>query len=223
MLIEEQVTTMLFHILREKMVVSGWTPDIKLFPNIDSDDPDEVEAASDLYNAACASIKNDRGFCVEVIGFSSNQYKDDKKVARIVLDVQQFLPSDLGNDTTSYYEKVVVDNVERYIRKRGVSLLSDLSFSIYALGINAKQIMIMNNLIMEAIPTRGYLKNPELPGLSVSGNFFVRLTDKGRTAELPVGIIERYYMYQMTDIQETPPTTLPGYVPPMTSVDIIEP
>lgn len=219
--LEQDIVDMLFEVLRQKVVVEGYLPDIKLFPDTQSNDPDIVEPAMELWMQAMKDIAADKGFCIDVQGFSSNQYKDDKKVARIVIDVHQFLPSELGNDTSVYYDKFTnPDGSIYYIRKRGVSLLSDLTYSIYALGVNANQVILMNKMIMEVMPHRGYLKPLAEPTLLSSGNFFVRLIDKGRTFELPKGIIERYFVYQMTDLQETGPDTIPGTVPGINDITI---
>ena len=221
---EKIITTLIFNAIREKLVVEGWTPDIKLIPNIDSTDPDLAEPAWETYNQQSNVIKASKGYCIQPIGFSSNQYRDDKKVARIVVDIQSALPTALGNDTTVYYEKQgagTIENPAYYIRKRSISLLSDIYFSIYAIGSNTNQVMVMNELIMEIFPHRGYLKPEAQAELLPTGNFFVTLTDKGRTTELPVGIIERYYIYKISDIQEIPDTVLAGTIPLIKEINVI--
>lgn len=220
-MVEEVISRMLFHIIREKLVVTGWIPDIKLFPGIDSNDPDTVELQTILYNAECLAIKNAKGFCIEVLGFSSNQYRDDKRVARIVIDIQQMLPSETGSDTSVYYEKTTLNGKDFFTRKQGIALLSDLTFTVYAVAANTKQIMTMNQLIMETLPIRGYVKPLGEINLLPSKNYFVRLLDKGKTGELPLGIMERYFVYQITDLQEIGPTSLEGNVPVLTDITIV--
>lgn len=222
-MIEEIISRMLFHTVREKLVIEGWIPDIKLFPGIDSNDPDVVETQSNLYNIACKNIKDTKGFCIEVLGFSSNQYRDDKRVARIVIDIQQFLPSETGSDTSVYYEKVTINGKDMFTRKQGIPLLSDLTFTVYAVASNTNQLMIMNNIIMQCLPIRGYVKPLNEDDLLPSRNYFMRLIDKGKTGELPLGIMERYYVYNIPDLQEIGPTSLEGNVPMITEVDIVVP
>ena len=220
---EKIITTLIFNAIREKLVVEGWTPDIKLIPNIDSTNPALSDIAWETYNTQSALIRDSKGFCIQPIGFSSNQYRDDKKVARIVVDIQSALPTAIGNDTSIYYEKNgsgTIEDPSYYTRKRSISLLSDIYFSIYAIGSNTKQIMVMNEMIMEIFPHRGYIKPEAESELLPTGNFFMTLTDKGRTSELPVGIIERYYIYKISDIQEVPDTVLPGTVPIIKEVNI---
>lgn len=221
MAIEKEITEMLFEVLRQKCVVEGWTPDIKLFPDTESEDPDLVEAAFESYYAAMRAIADTKGYSIEVLGFSSNQYKDNKKVCRIVIDVHQFLPSELGNETAPEYIKHESETGEiYYTRMVGITSLSDLTFSVYALGYQAHQMITMNELIMECLPRRGYLKPLNEEQLLPSQNFFVRLTDKGRTGELPLGIMERYFVYQIMDCQETQGTILPGNIPAVVDISI---
>lgn len=220
---EKTISTLIFNAIREKLVVEGWTPDISLIPNIDSTDPNLAEIAWELYNSQSNVIKTVKGFCIQPVGYSSNQYRDDKKVARIVVDIQSALPSTLGNDTAVFYEKQGTGTIEDpayYIRKRSISLLSDIYFSIYAVGSNTNQVMVMNDIIMEIFPHRGYIKPENQVDLLPSGNFFMTLTDKGRTNELPIGILERYYIYKISDIQEIPDTVLSGTVPVIKEIDL---
>lgn len=211
--IEKRITDMLFEVIRQKLVVEGWLPDITLFPDTQLDDPDLVEAAFDLFEAQMLTIAQTKGYCIDVLGFSSNQYKDEKKVCRIVIDVQQFLPSELGNETApEYIPHENPDGSIYYTRMQGITSLSDLTFTVYAIGYRSEQMIIMNKLIMECLPRRGYLKPKEEPALLHSQNFFIRLTDKGRTPELPIGLIERYFVYQVMDCQETEGTILPGNI-----------
>jgi len=220
---EKSISTLLFNAIREKLVVEGWTPDIKLIPNYDSTVPALAQIAGDTYTAQLNVIKETKGFCIQPIGFSSNQYRDDKKVARIVIDIQSALPSVLGNDTKVFYEKQGTGTTEDpfyYTRKQSIPLLSDIYFTIYAIGSNTNQIMVMNQLIMEVLPHRGYLKPEAESELLKAGNLFTTLTDKGRTSELPVGIMERYYVYKISDVQEVEDTLVPGTVPIIKDIDL---
>jgi hypothetical protein len=218
---EKEITDMLFEVIRQKLVIEGWIPDINTFPGVDGTDPDIVEGAYANYLAAMKTIASNKGYCIDVIGFSSSQYKDEKKTCRIVIDVHQFLPSELGNETTpEYIEHEGPNNTKYYTRTIGITSLSDLTFSIYAIGFKSDQMITMNKLIMECLPRRGYLKPLGEPQLLPAENFFIRLTDKGRTFELPIGIMERYFVYQIMDCQETEGTQLPGNIPAIIDIGI---
>lgn len=223
---EELVSNTLYHALRERFVLDGWTPDVLLIPGFDSNDPDVAAAAATEYETQLLAIQNAKGFCVEVFGYSSNQYKDNKKIARVVLDVNQFIPSDIGNDTSVFYENISPSGSPKtYQKRKAVSLISDLHFTVYAVGSNSKQIFTLNQAIIETLPHRGYIKKKGETGLLQTGNYFMHLLDKGNTGELPIGIMERFYMYVITDLEEIPSTTLPGTTPGVLDInlqDIVE-
>lgn len=219
-MIERIISDDLYETLRQKLIISGYLPDITTIPNIMSNDVNEVEIAMEEYNAAIADIVDNNGFCIELFGYTSNNTKGERKTPRIVIDLHQFLPSQIGNDTSASYEKIRGPEGEHYHRVRKSSLLSDLTFAVYIVGNNSEQMMVMNKLVMETLPHRGYIKRPEDENLSHHNNYFVRLKDKGHTQGLPEGILERYFIYEMPEIDEMDKIYIPGNITPINEIDL---
>lgn len=213
MLTEELIQLTIYHAIREMLVAEGWLPDIM---NFDVENPDDTVAsnAAKAYQAAMKQIATTKGFCIELLPFSSNQAKGYKKVPRIVIDTLQFLPSFIGNDTQVNYEL----QGEYYIRTQSESLLSDLDFNVYAVGNDSKQMRIMNNLITQVLPKRGYIKKWNQQFLP-SGNFFVKLLDAQKDDDLPEGVMERIFRYQIPEVPELPDRLLAGTIPRMVQID----
>lgn len=214
MIAEELIQLTIYHTLREKLVAEGWLPDIMVY---DVENPDKAisQQAIKDYIEAMKAIAIAKGFCIELFPFSSNEAKGYKKVPRIVIDTLQFLPGFIGNDTKVFYEL----KEGYYIRKQSESLLMDFSFNVYAVGNNSTQIVTMNNLISQALPKRGYIKNFNSEFLD-SGNIFVTLTDTQKNEDLPEGIIERIFKYELPEVQELPDKVIAGNIPPIVNMEL---
>lgn len=217
---EKQLSDLIYETLRQKCVVEGYTPDIAQIPNIDSEDLDLADAAFEEYDTQLKAIAASKGFAIHVLGFSSNQYKDEKKVCRIVVDINQFLPSELGNDTTPTYKRHEVEDNIYYTKSISPTQLADLTFTIYAIGYRSEHIITMNKIIMSCLPKRGYIKPIDEQTLLPYNNFFVRLNDKGNTPYLPLGIMERYLIYQIMDVNEEEDTPIPGQTPAIKEINL---
>lgn len=219
-MIEKIISDTIFHSIREILIADGWYPDAKSIPNYDSNDINLAKAAKVTFENQKNNIVDNKGFCIDLLGYSSNQYKDIKKVPRIVVDIHQFLPNDIGTDTKVYYEKAEIESTEVYLRKRTNPLLSDLDFTIYIEGINSNQIIVMNEIVNRAIPYKGYIKPLNEESLLPYNNYFVHLIDKGRSSELLEGIMERFFSYRITDIMEIPENILSDYISKITEIDL---
>ena len=91
-----------------------------------------------------------------------------------------------------------------YVRKINNPVLSDLQFFVYAVANSVEQLYIMNEIIMSTLPYQGYIKKYNTEGLQPYNNLFVILNDKGVTRNNNEGVSERYFNYEIPDIQELP-------------------
>lgn len=202
---EQLVTRSIFHSIRERLVSEGWLPDIMA---LDIDNPNDTNAQSAAkqmqWENQLKAIAQNKGYVIELFNYGSNQTKGLKKVPRIVINNMSFLPSaEIGNDPSVFYER----EGDYFTRKQSDNLLSDLTFVVYAVGNKDEQMYNMNAMILKSLPKMGYIKYYNEDFL-YSGNLFVKLTDKGETEDLPEGIMERYFVYQMKDLEEIEPTEL---------------
>lgn len=219
MTLEEIIARTIFHSLREKLVVDGYLPDITLF-DIDNADIGIARAALKDFDDAKGVIAADKGFCIEVFPFSSNQSKGYKKTPRIVVDIHEFLPSNIGTDPTPYYEKVG----DYFVRKKPVSLLSEMIFTVYAIASDSNQMYVMNDIIMTVLPIRGYIKRYTDTELRPYNNLFIELIDKFRRNDLEEGIMERSLRYEIPDLQEISEFVIENPISPIKVIDLdVEP
>lgn len=213
MIAEEIIQLTIYHALREKLVVEGWLPDIF---DYDVENPDKgiSQLAVKAYTDAMKAIAATKGYCIEIFPFSSNEAKGYKKVPRIVIDTLQFLPGFLGNDTQMTYER----QGDYYVRVQSENLLSDLDFNVYIIGNTARQIRVMNDIVSQVLPKRGYIKRYNSDFLK-SGNYYIKLTDAQKSENLPEGIIERIFRYELPEVQDLPDTIFAGNISPIKTIE----
>lgn len=215
-MIEKIVTDEIYETLRQKLVLLGYLPDILTYDTMNND-VNIVESEMTRYDTDLKAIVTAKGFAIDLKGFGSNLSKSEKAVPRIVIDIHQFLPGNLGNDTNIYYE---LHPDGYYIRKRDAPVLSNLIFCVYAVAKNQQQIILLNDIIINTIPFRGYMKRTNEAALRYSNNFFVQIKDKGHTPGLPEGILERYFIYEIPDLQEIRPIIITGdNIVPISEID----
>ena len=218
MTIEQLVTRSAYEAIRQNLVVEGYLPDIAL---LDIDNPTDTTAQTKAkvqqFDNQLAQIVQDKKYAIELFDYGSNQAKGVKQTPRIVIHNNSVLPSvEVGNDPSVTYEK----QGDYYISKQSDNLLADLTLMVYAVASTSAQMFVMNNIILRSLPKRGYIKSYELPLPLFSGNFFTILTDKGETEALAEGIMERYFVYQIKDLEELEPNTLPGNIPSINEIKL---
>lgn len=202
-MIEKIISDNIYQVLRNKLVAEGFLPDTSLLNDLLSSDVDLVKAAKESYKTLLVQIKSDKGFTIGLYPYGSSQEKGEKKVPRIVIDIHNMLPSDVGNDPSQFYELITEPGgVQHFIRKKSYNLLSNLTFCIYAVCNTAEQMFTLNKLILSALPHRDYMKPFSEEQLLPYNNFFTVLRDKGKTEDLNEGIMERYYIYEVMDLEE---------------------
>jgi len=215
---EQLVTRSIFHALRERLVVEGWLPDIvPLDIDNPTDTPAQTEAKVTQFRNQMKAIKASKGFVIELFDYGSNQAKGAKEVPRIVLHNSSLLPSaEIANDPATRYEK----KDDYFIRVQDELVPSDLITRVYAIGNTSAQMFIMNQVIINSLPKKGYIKRytDNLP--LFSGNYFIKQTDRGETEGLPEGTLERYYVYETKDLQETGSIILDGQIPRIDDINL---
>lgn len=213
---EDIVTKSIFHAVRERLVSEGYLFDLVAIDyDNPTDTPEETKLKTDEYEQGMKDIANTKGYAIELFSFSNSQTKGYKKVPRIVIDIQFIIPGNLGNEVAKYYEKTG----NYYISKQSQPILSDLTFMVYAVGNSAKQMVVMNQLILQSLPTRGYIKLYS-EDFKFSQNLFVDLIDKGKTDGLQEGTIERWFKYQIPDITEIDERIISDNIAPINDINL---
>lgn len=205
--LEEVLERSIFHVIREKSVAEGYTPDIKNH-DISNGDDTVATAARLAFESDAADIVIEKGFVVDIMGAANNQSRGEKKVPRIVIDTKSFQPGILGGDTTPVYE--LVNNV--FVKSSESSLASDFFYNIYIVAGTIKQLRVLTAIVAAALPRRGYIKNYLEQNIQYSGNILVKFLSSSDSPDLPEGILEKIFSYESPDVFESLPKIIPTIV-----------
>lgn len=199
--IEERVERSIFEAIRQELVDKGLVPDITTYNTA----TDMLVFEADLKALA---LTNTFGFVCEVFNVSGYQANGTKKVPRLVIDSQMFLPSELGGDSTRFY----IPSNSGFDATIRPPRAADYFFNIHIVANTTKQLRVLQSLLAIALPRRGYIKFYTEPSLTPAGNLFLEnlsFIDHPQTEE---GIMEKIYRYVIKDVWETPDITLPDPV-----------
>lgn len=144
--VQELVELTLFHAIRKVVVDNGYCPDIMSYTN--------DETGSRAYWAAFEAITTARGFSVEVFNNSNPDRKGSKKLPRIIMISESYLPGEIGGDQSRFYKPIGKDQFR--VMQRPPQVV-DFSFSIHLVCENGLQYRTCLGILGNAIPTRGYI------------------------------------------------------------------
>lgn len=216
--IEQALERSVFHLLRKKVVEAGYLPDITTF-DVENPDVNIASAAQNGYDAAMAAIRSSNlKYCIEVFNYQSNQALGDKKVPRIVIEMESFNPGQLGTDPSGRY--VLNDTTGKYERVLDSSILSDFYFNIHLIGNTVEQVRKLHELMVNSLPRRGYIPWYNENGYKPAENIMVRYISMADYGFLAEGIIEKVYRYEIPDVHEIDPILLQNNISPITDIQI---
>jgi len=208
--VEELIERTLFHSVQRELVARGYLPDIE-----DTVTYPDTQAGWDAWNAAIAQIVQDKGFCVEVFGHSSNLNKGVQKTPRIVFIPEEFEPGAIGGDQTYLYER----NGGSFDAMVRPPQSVDYFMSVHVIGETAEQMRFMNSLIGLALPRRGYLPfydDPEhKPKMFLENIAFRRYGDTSK------GIEEHIRSFKIPDLYDVEEYIAETGIAPITEIRLM--
>ena len=202
--IQELLERSVFHKVRIECVDKGYLPDINSYPN--------TAAGQIAWDAALAAIVLDKGFAIEVFGYSNAQDKSTKKIPRIAIISQGFLPGALGGDLTPYFHPA---GNGTFNQLEMPPQTADYYFNVHLVANTVQQIRILQAILAIALPRRKYINTYE-----DSTTFFIQnigFLSQDRAAE---GIIEHVYSYEIPDMWETDPIVTATGIAPLAEITI---
>jgi len=207
--IEDQVDYAFYKAILDVLVELGITPDITDTTNY----PDTEAGYNNLLNMI-QQIKTNRGYCVGLFGVGNTDDKGYEKYPRIVVASRAFLAGDVGNNPEPVYIKDQATN--RYKTETLPPRTSDYYINIHAISGDASQKNLLNGVIATAIPKRGYLDLPDVPGRKI----FVHEINTTTPEDPERGIMERIYSFEIKDLWESIPKQGPENLSPITEIDV---
>ena len=194
--IQEVIELTLFHAIRLEVVSQGYLPDIMSFA--------DTPAGSAAYEAAIQAVVTAKGFCCEVFNNSNPDDKGVKKIPRITLKSEMYMPGDVGGDSSrTYVEHINQQGTKYFSAHIRPPMTVDFGFNIHLLCNNASQYRLMNSMLANAIPLRGYVPVFQRAGLNTETyNIFVENISFNA---LPISrddfaVLEYVLRYQVKDV-----------------------
>ena len=170
--------------LRLGVVAQGFTPDITTFPN--------TVAGYQQYQAALLVIKADKGFVLEIFNQSNPKDKGIKKVPRIVFTYNTITPGDWGNEPGT---RAVLDGTTfKYVRNDLIS--STLTLACHIIAETTTQLRTLTWLVDRYLPNLSYIPYYN----DTTEDFLLDLVSVADLTDLSVGVIEKFYTYEIPDI-----------------------
>lgn len=214
--IEENLERSIYHRIRMKAVEYGYALDIRNY-QLDTEGNLLDEAEQQKYDTDLKALEVAKGFAVEIFGYSNNQNIGKKKSASIVIDVESFLPGLTGLDTTARYEST---GDGKFAKFTGPSLTSDLFFGIKLICNKVKQLRVIHQIMVNALPRMGYIPWYYNNGLLADKNIMLKYDSMADVSWLDEGIIEKVYRYEILDAHETLDDIISGDISAIKEINV---
>lgn len=186
--LQEDLERSLFETIRLELVDKGYLPDITDTVRYTQDSSGWANWKTDL-----ETIKNDKGFFIEIYGTGTGESKGIKSTPRIVIESDNFLPGALGGDSTkSFVWNETNNNYDTYITP---PQSVDFYINFRLVSNSIKQLRILNSLLAITVPRRAYIKYYN----DSSKSFFIRYLNYYEEDQEEAGILEHVYAYEIPD------------------------
>lgn len=182
-----------FEAIYVKTLAEGYTADLDGLP---SGEPGIVE-----YKRRLAVVADAKGYAIEIFNYSPADDKGLKKVPRIIIVTEAFLPGDYGIDPAP--QPVWNSETEKYDMQVGDNLSYNMIMNVCIVANSTAQIRTLVALINSAIPNRGFIKYESDP----TQFFLIELDTFDDLGSEVQGIIEKIYRYSIPDVVWTEPVT----------------
>lgn len=152
---------------------------------------------------------------IAIYGPGNSESKGLKETPRIVVESQGFYPGDIG------LPKVLIEN-EVGVGYHSVEVpyeTIDQFIDIRVVASNQKELRILQQVLFNSIPQRGYIKPYTSDTLLKTGNIFIELVNFYNQPDNDLGILEKVYQFSIKDcILEA--ITTQEIIAPITDINI---
>jgi hypothetical protein len=207
--VQELVELTLFHSIRKTVVDNQYCPDIMNYPN--------TSAGSTQYWADFEAITLAKGFSIEVFNNSNPDRKGAKKLPRMVMISEGYMPGEVGGDQSRFYKPIAGNQFQVLQRPPQVV---DLSFKVHLVCETAMQYRICTSILANAIPTRGYIPIYQPFGSFTPCNLYIQNISYFSVPALGDSILEYVFGYVVKDVWLEEYATLLGTVPALKEIHL---
>lgn len=202
--LQERVERSIFEAIRKVLVQEGYLPDITnavRYPSVNGNFTAQAQAN---WEADLATVKVNKGFAIEIFGYSASDQRGTKKVPRIVIESMRSMPSEIGAPMDGIILEDPLQPDASY-RQPLPYMASNLQFDIHLVGNSAKQVRVLQSVLAKALGTVKYI--PYYDEVPPPELFFLRQYNYFDVPDQTEGIEEKVYSYEapdLFDVQEEP-------------------
>lgn len=204
--IQEKIERSIYHALRYTTIAAGYIPNIEDYDVSNVDDSIAL-AENERFLSDLKTIKNNKGFAIELFSNGPSQSRGQMMVPRFVFETESFLPGSLGIDTSKTYDKQP-DGSFHGKDNTFLSQTSDFYFQLRVITNTAKQQRVLNGIILKTFPRRGYMKWYGDTELKLASNLFINYVSHSEFNWQEEGIVEKVYRFVIPDVREIDPETM---------------
>ena len=195
----QQIVERLFYkAIRNVCETEGYSPVITSYTN--------TQAGQASYNAAMNTILTTKGTAIEVFGSSNPRAKGDKQPCRIVIDLFNISPGEVGNNPVNNFE--LNSGGTAYKNYSFAPTRNNIQLSITATGFSSADMRILNAIMNKALGSRGYLISSD----DYITEIFYQFILMEKTEDSPENMVDYVYNYTIPDIEMVGPIEEPDEV-----------
>lgn len=191
---QELVERTIYERIRTELVDKGYLPDITLttgqpavlvYPN--------TTAGKLAFEVAIKAIADsNKKFAIELFNNINSKHEGSKKAPRIVISSDSFLGGELGGDSTRIFRTVG----QTFSAYRQPPQTVNYYFNVRIVANNVVEERIATAILSLALPKKGYI-----PLYNDSNyNLFCRNLNSADISNEEVGLIEKYFAYEVPDL-----------------------
>lgn len=196
--LQEILERSIFEKIRQILVGEGYLPDITdevRYPRNPNGSFTAIANAN--WEADLTTIRNTKGFAIELFNYSSPDAKGTKKVPRIVIETDRSMPSELGAPAAAY-TLVDPDNDEQFLKQPLPYKASTFYFNVHLVGNTSRQMRILNAVLAKALDNVKYIPYYTEP----TQLFFIQQTGYFEVPGQQEGLEEKVYQFEVPDLFE---------------------
>jgi hypothetical protein len=182
--IQTLIERSIYEAIRLVLVATGYTPDISLFP-------ETPEGTEDYFNYL-DQIQEEKGFAIELFGFSPPESKGVSKLPQIVLVSESFIPGDVGMEDSPIY---IPEDEDHFSKVLVDPLAYNLMYSCYLYAPSTESFRVLRNTLHLALKPFQYI-----PIIGTSEVVLSVATGASSKTNYREGGLDTTYSYYVPDV-----------------------
>ena len=180
-------------------------------------DPNEYLPITPESVERCKNDKDRLDKYIAIYGTGNATSKDIKETPRIVLNARGFFPGSIGLPKKLIEKKVGIG----YTAFDSVYETIDQYIDVHLVAGNQEDLRILHQVLLFALPVRGYVKPYNIKDMPPEGNILIELGNFFDVPNNNLGLLEKVYEFRVYDTLVGLDDTLQTDIPEIISIEAI--